>query len=358
MLLPSVIETLSLGACLLLHNTASGAIILTEPSWLYLLDNPQPDGRKARALRASWEDAGLFRTDRLSPQTSLSRTDTPCIPMVFCGPGGAFVVTMPAGDHLGDQLETILAPHLVSDSADLSGTVVQTCTLEVVGETYSAFELGRPISGDMTRDDARFYIIRRITETIYGTDRVATVFHAAAVAKDGRGLMLLGTSGRGKTTTALGLLNSGCLQIADDHVPTAPDGVSMLGFPSAIALKPGTWDLPEAQPFLAQPSLQTIRDGALYVTAPKMVATGETVPISALIFPEFDPDFSPDAPPELTRVPPEEVLVCAIQAGARISPGHNTAVPIVTLCNTIPAWRLRYVTSAQSVPACLSLLDP
>lgn len=54
---------------------------------------------------------------------------------------------------------------------------------------------------------------------------------------------------------------------------------------------------------------------------------------------------------------PEEVLVAAVEAGARIASGANTAGPLATMCNTVPAWQLTYANSQQSIPSCLSLLS-
>lgn len=352
------VEVLPIGRHVLLHNLVSGAMVLASPSSVKALENPEPADADSQALRRLWKGAGLFEGARPRLETSLALTDAARPNLLFRGPGGIFAVSLPAGDPLADQLNTILSRQQYTNSEEELPHTAQVCRVEVAGETYSAFEGGQPSSGDMTRDDARFYIIRRVAETICASNHhVALVCHASAVAQKGRSLILLGTSGRGKTTTALGLLEAGCQQVADDHVPIGLDGTSALGFPGAIALKSGTWSLPEAQPFLKSSTLPQVRDGSRYVTAPYAVDTGDRLPVAALVFPNYDPDHDPDVAPNMVRMQPEEVLVAAVQAGARIAPGSRTAGPLATMCNTIPAWHLTYASSQQSVPACLSLLN-
>jgi hypothetical protein len=60
--------------------------------------------------------------------------------------------------------------------------------------------------------------------------------HAAALEKHGRGILIPGTSGRGKTTSFISLLRSGYRYLSDDH-PLIRDGgtsVQILPFPARI----------------------------------------------------------------------------------------------------------------------------
>ena len=52
--------------------------------------------------------------------------------------------------------------------------------------------------------------------------------HASAVAVDGRGLLITGASGAGKTTLALEMIALGATLIADDLVHVLPDGADGL----------------------------------------------------------------------------------------------------------------------------------
>lgn len=61
------------------------------------------------------------------------------------------------------------------------------------------------------------------------------VFHASAVALRGRGLLILGASGSGKSALALEMLSKGALLIADDRVVARRCGDAVrLSAPTAI----------------------------------------------------------------------------------------------------------------------------
>ena len=56
----------------------------------------------------------------------------------------------------------------------------------------------------------------------------AQTLHASAVAVDGRGLLILGEDGAGKTTLSLEMIVLGARLVADDRVAVAPDGAGGL----------------------------------------------------------------------------------------------------------------------------------
>lgn len=49
------------------------------------------------------------------------------------------------------------------------------------------------------------------------------LFHGSAVERDGKGLVMLGNKGSGKSTTAATLARSGCAVLCDDTVPISPN---------------------------------------------------------------------------------------------------------------------------------------
>lgn len=60
--------------------------------------------------------------------------------------------------------------------------------------------------------------------------------HATAVAVGGRGLLILGAAGRGKSGLALQLIATGARLISDDRVLISPEGRALvLSAPAAIA---------------------------------------------------------------------------------------------------------------------------
>ncbi|WP_425101689.1 HPr kinase/phosphorylase [Tropicibacter sp. S64] len=70
-----------------------------------------------------------------------------------------------------------------------------------------------------------------------GTGAQPLVLHANAVAVDGRGLLIRGRSGSGKSTMALELMARGAVLVADDRVLIDPreDGSLWMSAPPTIA---------------------------------------------------------------------------------------------------------------------------
>lgn len=70
----------------------------------------------------------------------------------------------------------------------------------------------------------------------------AMLFHAAAVAKNGSGIVIAAPSGKGKSTTALNLLNAGLDFVSNDRVILKDNNgdLEMIGVPKHPRVNPGT----------------------------------------------------------------------------------------------------------------------
>lgn len=80
--------------------------------------------------------------------------------------------------------------------------------------------------------------------------------HAACLARDGRGVLLAGASGAGKSTIAIALVRAGLAFLSDDmvYIEPASEGVRMIAFPDAIGLTDQTVArFPELGPMMADP---------------------------------------------------------------------------------------------------------
>jgi HprK-related kinase B len=86
----------------------------------------------------------------------------------------------------------------------------------------------------------------------------ALLFHAAAVAREGKGLALAGFSGAGKSTLALRILPLGLDFVSNDRlmVSRGGDGLGMVGVAKMPRVNPGT--------VLNNPSLRPVMDAADY----------------------------------------------------------------------------------------------
>ncbi|WGW03307.1 phosphoenolpyruvate carboxykinase (ATP) [Tropicibacter oceani] len=341
------IESCAIGAHLVLHNRASGAIVLAAPELARLL-HEDPRTQAERDTLASWQSAGLFDAERYSPgQAIAARPLAGKVGLGFAAGAARATLWMPQ-DPLLDQLNCVLARYAQPGGAPTQPEL----SIEVEGDDYTLYRDGVALTERIDRDAARYACILAISEALVGGDAVAANMHASAVARGGRALVFVGGSGSGKTTTALGLMGRGWSQVADDHVPLHRNGHQVFSFPAAVGTKARSWALPEVQAlFTAGREMPKVRDGVRYVEVSRQVAAGSVVPVAAVIFPTHDAgaDF------EMHRVTPEEALLRAIEGGARVSRGLNTLAPLARLLDQVPAYRMVYSHSGQSLDACESL---
>lgn len=61
--------------------------------------------------------------------------------------------------------------------------------------------------------------------------------HAAVLERGGRGYLLAGDSGHGKSTTAWGLLHGGLAYLSDELAPIDPAGLRVHAYPHALCMK-------------------------------------------------------------------------------------------------------------------------
>lgn len=365
------IDVQPIGGSYALLSPVTGAIVLTNGFGLRILagwqagldagaiaaqiaDTPadQPEAQEAiETVLSAWDQAGL-----LTPQVP----DFPD-PVAFRtvsgevrlgGPGGTALCQIP-DPILAEQIRTVMG-HM----RPRPGHSDHRLTAVPDADGFGIFRDEVAISGRIDLDAARFVLMREVAETACGAAQVAAVFHAGCVALNDQALVLCGDSGQGKSTLTFGLVAAGCAYLGDDHVPLHRDGARVMAFPTAAGVKPGAWNLPEITALQQKfgLTLHSPRVGVRYI--PLHQAGGPTVgqplPVRAIVIPQF----SPDSPPELTRVPPEQALIQALRAGSRVSRSHKGDIaPLVKLLNDVPCYRLVYSSSDQSVPACLNLLS-
>jgi hypothetical protein len=76
-----------------------------------------------------------------------------------------------------------------------------------------------------------------LVETAIDASSTLFLMHAALVEKDGRGLLLPGRSGSGKTSLALSLSQAGWRYVTDDVVPVDLQTASVMTFPRPANIK-------------------------------------------------------------------------------------------------------------------------
>jgi len=124
-----------------------------------------------------------------------------------------------------------------------------------------------------------------ITEQIVLRSAPDISFHGACLVARGKGLLVSGRPGAGKTTLTLHLLEAGFEYAADDVVLIGPDGRAT-GVLFAPALKPGAWGMiGKFRPNLASSAVHKRPDGkrVRYLNAASPAHTG-SVPIGWIVF--------------------------------------------------------------------------
>lgn len=113
--------------------------------------------------------------------------------------------------------------------------------------------------------------------------------HATALEKYGRGVLIPGFSGRGKTTTFLSLLRSGYRCLSDDHplLRTSGDSVDLLPFPVKVDVtEPTIAFFPELRDAPESAFRQGVRKRFFYLEDMYPGGTGQTCKPAVIIFPQ------------------------------------------------------------------------
>ena len=373
---PFQLSYVPVGQSFALASPVTGAIVLTNDFGLmiakgvnlglaadqlaaHLADIPS-ERKDAEAaicsVLADWTKAGLLaptRPDFPDPVTFNPTLDES--PLKFSGPGGMALVHV-SNPILGEQLAAIM-DHMAAPMRSPT-PVARHLVAQTERDGFAIFRNGTAISGQIGLDAARFVLMREVAEAVCGPDRVASVFHAGCIARNGKALLICGESGHGKSTLTFGLVAAGCSYLGDDHIPLHRDGLRVISFPTSAGAKPGSWGLPEIQALQNRYGLtpRTPREGVRYIPLQDTNAMplGAAVPVQAIVI----PNYHPDADAALMEITPEHALIQILKAGSRPSESHRgNLAPLAKLLNHVPTYELRFSHSDQSVPACLSLLQ-
>jgi len=125
----------------------------------------------------------------------------------------------------------------------------------------------------------------RITEQVVLKSSPDIALHAACLLSDGKGLLVSGRPGAGKTTLAVHLMEAGLEYAADDVVLIAPDGRAT-GVLFAPTLKSGAWAMIEKfRPDLGKSAVHSRLDGkrVRYLNLPSTIRNGG-VPVGWIVF--------------------------------------------------------------------------
>lgn len=139
------------------------------------------------------------------------------------------------------------------------------------------------------RDAAIAHTVTELGEAACITDQRLLVLHAAGVSRTGRGLLLIGSGGAGKTTLAAALNASGWALLSDDVIPVTLEG-HLLGLGLSLCLKAGSW--PVLAPWLPDLNRALLIERAgqpvRFSPPPGPIHRGP-LPTAAFVFPHYQP---------------------------------------------------------------------
>lgn len=185
------------------------------------------------------------------------------------------------------------------------------------------------------------------------------LMHAAGVAFDGRGVLLIGAGGRGKTTTALAAAQRGFDYLGDDLCIVSPDdsgrgGHLLHGLYATAKLNP---DSRERLGVAAWPVLGSTPKGKVVTILPPEIGFGLAVPLTAIV----QVGSSRRARPCGRRLMPREALrQLGIASGPMLTAAGPSAAwfrAMARLCRDVPAvslpldWNLDQVVESLAAIA-------
>lgn len=128
--------------------------------------------------------------------------------------------------------------------------------------------------------------------------------HAAAMERDGVGLILPAESGSGKSTLAMGLLRRGWRYLCDEFALVHSQSLLLHPFPRAICLKRGSFSLAEEMNIaLPRGDRHHSAKGFVHFVSPFDIATqpvGSVCPVRLVVFPRYQAGGRPELSP-MTR---------------------------------------------------------
>ena len=182
-----------------------------------------------------------------------------------------------------------------------------------------------------------------------GTERFLQL-HAGAVVVDGVAVLLPAAMNSGKSTLTTGLVLAGAAYLTDETVAIDPGRGTVLAYPKAISLDPGSWPLfPALEPAFARDEHdlghrkwyvvpEAIRAGAAVTagTDPDGAPAAD-VPVGAIVFPRYDPHAATTLEP---FAPLDAAAALAANAFNLLALGQAGVDELVRLATATPCWTL------------------
>lgn len=186
-------------------------------------------------------------------------------------------------------------------------------------------------------------------------DWLAT-FHGSTIAKNDQGIMLIGESGRGKSTLAALLTLNGFDLVADDFSPMLTRNNSICAYPAAISIKQGAFQVlkPYYKDFKNLPSYNLRKSkGTIKYIAPSSNPSYRSYICQFIIL----VNYKKDAQTHLKKTSPEKLLQILIP-DSWISPQKNHALQFLHWLNTVQYYEITYSNFKEAKVMLTKLFRP
>jgi hypothetical protein len=182
------------------------------------------------------------------------------------------------------------------------------------------------------------------------------LFHAAAVAYQGHGLLMPGASGSGKSTLAGALVAAGCQYLSDEIAALDPESLRLTLYPKSVCAKEGGYQaLASGWPGRATPTPQLRANGErIWYLAPPATSWARTpVPVRHVVLPRF----VLGADVSIARIPRATGLSQLIEQ--TFAPGPREAwgvARLVEMLRQANCWELRFGDTPQAAALLLATI--
>ena len=201
---------------------------------------------------------------------------------------------------------------------------------------------GEVLAEAMSLGDQEFRITRLLNDRKLDAEPEQLHLHSAAVAKDGRAVLLAGRSGLGKSSLTAALVRGGWEYLTDEMVGlSVPDG-RVTPYPRPLTLRAGTWaSFPELGPYPQVPP-ESAGNARIEVSPVDLgaVASGTPVEVVAIVAPRFIADEPVGVRAIATAAETMELLTSCCYDLERLR--ATGAQVLVDLAGRGTAWQLDY----------------
>ncbi|MBI3452263.1 MAG: hypothetical protein HY057_05410 [Rhodospirillales bacterium] len=279
-----------------LEDRLSPADIAADVATTFSLPRPTADIYVADSL-AAWRDLGLIDSAPPAPwrppsPTAIQRR-TVAVPPPYSVSSYRILDTTVAL-HFGDrELAGLIEPLLAHLAAPAATTPAAAFDLFRAGTRIVLAVDGSRIDDGPDIGHAAWMTMMHLADIALERDGAFCAFHAGAVVRHGRCLLLPGESGYGKSTLVAALIHSGFQLAGDDTIILAGDSLDVRPLPLPPCIKEGAWAaLTPFVPGIGAATVHSRPDGRRldYLPVPPMARLADPaagVPVGWIVFPRY-----------------------------------------------------------------------